>query len=111
MLAVAWLCCVLGLAWIALAMDVHWRQLTQHPITRTRKLMLRTLGASALGVSLWLCFVVDHASIASLVWVMMLAAAALIVTFTLAWRAHWLAWLVWRTQGESAHRGERLHGR
>jgi Protein of unknown function (DUF3325) len=30
---------------------------------------------------------------AALVWVMFLAASALLVAFTLAWRPRWLAWL------------------
>ena len=49
----------------------------------------------ALLASLLLCLRADHASMAVLVWVMSLAAAALLVAFTLAWRPHWLRWFWW----------------
>lgn len=79
--------CVIGLAWLALAMDVHWRQAFGEPAPpRGAVLALRMLGALVLLGSLLLCLAVDHATMASLVWVMALAAAALAVAFTLAWR-------------------------
>ena len=82
-----------GLAWLALAMDVHWQQVRgaglRGPVT-----VLRFLGGAALSVSLVLCFVVEHPSMAPLVWVMSLAGSALLVAFTLAWRPRLLAMLV-----------------
>jgi hypothetical protein len=80
-------CSVLGFAWLALAMDVHWQQAfgtSQRP--RSTRLILRSLATIALLASLLLVLAADHASIASLVWIMSLAAAALVVAFTLAWR-------------------------
>lgn len=95
MLAAALLACFLGLAWLAFAMEPHWRQVRGDvPISRRAVTLLRVLGASALLASLWLCLQVDHVSMASLVWVMTLAAAALSITFTLAWRPRTLAWLI-----------------
>lgn len=95
MLIAALLACVLGFGWLALAMEPHWRQVRgDAPISRGIVTVLRVLGASALFVSLLLCLQVDHVSMASLVWIMSLAAAALIITFTLAWRPRTLAWLV-----------------
>jgi uncharacterized protein DUF3325 len=95
MLVAALLACVLGFAWLALAMEPHWRQVRgDAPISRRAVTMLRVLGAAALFVSLLLCLQVDHVSMASLVWVMALASAALIITFTLSWRPRALAWLV-----------------
>jgi hypothetical protein len=41
-----------------------------------------------------LCLNADHVSMASLVWVMSLAASAMVVAFTLTWRPRALAWLV-----------------
>lgn len=82
---------VTGMGWLALSLDVHWRQVygnasgSSPPVKR-----LRTLGALALAFSLALCLSVDHASMAALVWVMTLTAAALGIAFTLTWRAHWL---------------------
>jgi len=95
MLVAALLCSVAGLAWLALAMEVHWQQVRgpQAPARRTR-LVLRLLGATALAASLLLCLRVDHGSMAALVWVMGLAASALLVAFTLSWRPRALAPLV-----------------
>lgn len=87
--------CVAGFGWLALSMDVHWRQVREGagPSSRSR-LLLRLFGAIALSVSLMLCLAVDHASMASLVWVMTLAAAALTVAFTLSSRPRCLAPLI-----------------
>lgn len=83
---------VAGLSWLALAMDVHWRQVRDsRPRAASTVIVLRILGALALALSFFLCLRVDHVSMASLVWVMSLAAAALLVTFTLAWKPRWLA--------------------
>jgi hypothetical protein len=94
-LLAALLCSVAGLGWLALAMQAHWEQVRvasrRHPGS---VLALRLLGAAALLASLLICLRVDHASMAALVWVMALAAAALIVAFTLSWRPRWLAPLV-----------------
>ncbi len=77
--------CVAGLGWLALAMEVHWHQVRGgQPPAAPR--WLRALGVLALLLSLLACLRADHASMAALVWVMTLAAAALTVTFTLSWR-------------------------
>lgn len=82
------------MAWFALAMNVHWQQVRAGAsLPRGKATALRIAGALALALSLWLCLGVDHVSMASLVWVMSLAAAALIVAFTLSWRPRLLAWL------------------
>jgi hypothetical protein len=85
---------LLGMAWLALAMDVHWEQVRPDPASPRIALTLRVLGAAALAGSLVLCLAVDHATMASLVWLMCLAAAALTVAFTLSSRPRWLAPLV-----------------
>jgi hypothetical protein len=95
MLATALFVCICGFAWLSLAMEPHWRQVRgDAPITRRVTILLRVLGSTALLVALVLCLEVDHVSMASLVWVMSLAAAALSVAFTLTWRPRALAWLV-----------------
>ncbi|MDR0205409.1 MAG: DUF3325 domain-containing protein [Delftia acidovorans] len=94
LLAAAFAASLLGMAWFALAKDVHWEQVhgdTPQPDGKVR--LLRWLGASGLAASLGLCLAVDHASMASLVWIMTLAAAALAIAFTLTWRPSWLRWL------------------
>lgn len=88
---------VLGFAWLALAMEEHWRQVRNSPppSAGARRLM-RILGALALLASLLLCLRVDYASMAVLVWVMYLVSAALLMALILAWRPRLLsiAWPV-----------------
>jgi Protein of unknown function (DUF3325) len=89
--------CAIGIAWLALAMEVHWQQVRGPDDTPPRAGVVRTLrvlGYGAIGVSLLICLRVDHVSMAALVWVMALAASALAVAFTLSWRPRALAWLV-----------------
>ena len=96
LLAAALLSSVFGMAWLALGMKVHWQQVrggdSESSAATTR--VLRVLGFAALLLSFVLCFTADHPSIAILVWVMSLAAAALSVAFTLSWRPRLLAPLV-----------------
>lgn len=97
LLLTALLAAFLGFAWLALAMETHWRQVVKsESLQRKSVFILRMAGALALALSLGLCLQVDHVSMASLVWVMSLAAAALAVTFVLTWRPQWLALLVGR---------------
>ena len=93
----ALLCSVVGFAWLALTMEPHWRQVRgSHPLPKSVVPLLRGLGSGALAASLLLCLLADHSSMAVLVWVMALAAAALLVTFTFAWKPR-LLWplVVW----------------
>ncbi len=94
LLATAALSSLVGMGWLALAMDVHWRQACHGAPDARRSKVLRVLGALALTTSLALCLAVDHVSMASLVWVMCLAAAALTVAFTLTRKPRLLAVLV-----------------
>ena len=71
----------------ALAMDAHWKQVRgigkPTPSVRT---LLRTAASMAFFLSFILCNQTDHATIAALVWVMALTAAALTVGLMLTWR-------------------------
>lgn len=100
LLAAALACNALGFAWLALAMPVHWRQVAgECSLPARRALTLRVLGSAGLAAALALCLGADHASMASLVWIMSLAAAALMVAFTFTWRPRAFALLVpksWR---------------
>ena len=90
-LAAAALSALAGMAWLALAMEVHWEQVHgEVPRSPRRVRALRILGTLGLVGSLALCLVADHASMAALVWVMALAGAVLIIAMTLAWRPGWL---------------------
>ena len=94
-LALALPCSLCGMAWLALAMEPHWRDARDADAgpARATSLRLRVAAALAFAASLGLCLVADHASIAVLVWIMQLVVAAALVAFTLAWRPRWLAWL------------------
>jgi hypothetical protein len=93
-LLIAFLVSIAGMGWLALSIDVHWRQVhgdTRRTLATTPR--LRALGTAGLIISLALCLAVNHASMASLLWVMTLTAAALIIAVVLTWRAQWLQWL------------------
>jgi hypothetical protein len=95
MFLAALLSALAGAAWLALSLESHWRQVRgEHAAGPGTVRLLRVLGALALGASLLICLRVDHASMAALVWVMSLAAAAFSVAFTLSWRPRLLAPLV-----------------
>lgn len=95
MLTAACIVLTLGLAWMALAMEIHWKQVQgSAPLARSVQLLLRGLGGLSLAISLILCMATGHISMAALVWIMLLATGAVFVAFTLTWRPHWLAPLV-----------------
>ena len=94
-LLAAFLANLAGMAWLALAMDVHWQQVRGSLPSSAAVRRLRVLGTLGLGFGLTFCLRVDHASMAVLVWIMALTAAALSVAFTLTWRPRWLRVLAW----------------
>lgn len=89
------LAAVLGMGWLALAMDVHWSQV-RGEATRSRRTIvaLRVSGALGLVTALVLCLVADTATMAVLVWMMMLAVSAFTIAFLLSWRPRALAPLI-----------------
>lgn len=90
----AFVATLLGMGWLALAMNVHWRQVRQGLPSANTVGVLRLFGSAALVISLVLCLSVDHASMAALVWVMLLATAAMGIAFILSWRPHLLRPLI-----------------
>ncbi|KAF1691445.1 DUF3325 domain-containing protein [Pseudoxanthomonas koreensis] len=89
-----------GMGWLALAMPAHARQVWGAPAAPATTRLLRVLGTLGLFASLLLCLAVDHPTMASLVWVMLLAGSALAVAFTLSWRPRWLGVLApWVRRG------------
>lgn len=81
----------LGFAWLALAMETHWKQVfgLAELGTATRR-KLRVLGAITLMLSLALCLLADQPSMAMLVWMMLLALGVVLVALVLTCRARWL---------------------
>jgi hypothetical protein len=61
-----------GMAWLALAMDVHWGQ------------VMHRSAPAALALALAACLKADRPSMAVLVWVMLLAGSAVTVALLLA---------------------------
>ncbi|MBB4844022.1 hypothetical protein HNP55_002558 [Paucibacter oligotrophus] len=95
LLAGAALLVALGFAWLALAMDGHWEQVHgQTGPSAGQQKLLRLLGGSLLLASLALCLLADHATMAALVWLMLLAGGVLLNALLLAWRPAWLR-LLW----------------
>ena len=74
-------------AWLALAMDVHWKnvQQGQHLLDHPTK-KLRLMGWLGLLITAILCFMADRPSMALLVWIMLLAATAPGVGMILSYR-------------------------
>ena len=93
LLLAALLSSLAGMGWLALSMPVHAQQVWGAALSTGTVRLLRVAGALALAAALVLCLAVDHATMASLVWVMGLTAAAVSVAMTLSWRPHWLRWL------------------
>lgn len=94
-----------GMGWLALSLEVHWRQLfgRQAVLTASAANRLRLAGWSGLLLSAVCCFIADRPSMASLVWVMLQAGAAMAIAQVLAWRAHWLRLLVcWAKPDQTA---------
>lgn len=86
--------CVCGLALLALAMENHWRQVRSDQLLISTARKLKGLGSSALLISLVFCLAADHASMASLVWIMLLAVSSTVVALTFSWYPQVLSLLV-----------------
>jgi hypothetical protein len=83
---------IAGMAWFALAKLPHWQQVTgASSLADGTRRNLRIAGSSALAAALALSLVADHVTMSFLTWFMTLAAASLLVAFTLAWRPRTLA--------------------
>jgi hypothetical protein len=95
---------LVGMGWLALAMDVHWGQVMHRPPEQalTQRMGLRWAGAAALLLSLLSCLSADRPSMAVLVWVLLLAVSAFTVALVLSRRPRCLARLVPGLDGTSA---------
>lgn len=85
-LLTAAVCAMVGMSLLALSLEPHWRQVTAAPAPVSfGKTTLRVLGGAALACALMFCLAADHATMAVLVWIMFLAAAAFSVGMLLTW--------------------------
>ena len=104
-LSAALVLAVLGMGWLALAMDVHWKQVcAATPRSRRAAIVLRCFGFFALTTALVLCLLADTATMAVLVWMMLLALSAALIAFLLSWRPVLLAPLAAFKSGASNQR-------
>lgn len=91
-----------GFACLALAMPRHWAEARgQRMDVVPHRRWLRPCGFLMLGVTYALCVHRDGTSFGSLLWVVLISAAAIAVALTLAWRPQFLLPAVWhpRPQG------------
>jgi hypothetical protein len=101
LLFLSFVCAYVGMGWLALGMKPHWTQVRGRSRHGQRAGRLRLLGATALLCSLAASLAADHPSIAFLVWVMTMSAAALSIAMTLSYAPrglHWLTAVVGSTQ-------------
>jgi hypothetical protein len=107
-IAVLWLlaaalCAFAGMGWLALAMPAHAEQAWGRLLPAAQLKPLRRLGSAAVLFALACCLGSDHASMAVLVWMMLLAASAVAIAFVLASRPRGLRMLApWVPRGGAA---------
>lgn len=90
LLSCALLVSVASMGWLALSMQVHAQQVWGAALSAPSSRLLRWLGGIGVVVVLALCLAVDHATMATLVWVMAVTGASLLVAFTLSSHPRWL---------------------
>lgn len=90
LLSCALLVSVASMGWLALSMQVHAEQVWGHSLSRRTSRALRWMGSIGVVAVLALCLAVDHATMATLVWVMAVTGASLLVAFTLSSHPRWL---------------------
>ncbi|HSV54371.1 MAG TPA: DUF3325 family protein [Burkholderiaceae bacterium] len=85
---------LLGFALLALSQERHLAHVfapTLPPQSRWRA--LRAAGFAAVGACLPVCIASEGAGFGSLLWVVLIGAAATAIALTLTWRPHWLRYL------------------
>lgn len=76
-----------GFACLALSMPEHWEQWGGGSQRAAARRWLRSAGLGLLALAYGLCVWRDGLSFGSLLWTVLISAAALAVAFTLTWRA------------------------
>ena len=76
-----------GFACLALAMPDHWEQVKGGPQRGAAPRWLRPTGLLLLALAYGLCVWRDGDSFGSLLWTVLISAAAVAVAFTLTWRS------------------------
>lgn len=93
LLAAAFVAAYLGFACLALAMDRNWEQVYGQRVERSPwRGRLLAIGWPLLVAAYAVCWLRDGPSFGSLLWAVLIGAAAMAVAQTLAWRPRWLRW-------------------
>lgn len=77
---------LLSMGWLALSYESHWRQVFSDNTLNPNPFRLKLIGWSFLLLSIVFCLTADHPSMAVLVWIMLLAVAAMTIAMTLSQR-------------------------
>lgn len=77
---------ILSMGWLALSYQSHWQQVFPQSEAKPGRSRLKGFGWSFLVVSAGCCLAADHPSMAVLVWVMLLALAAMTIAMILSRR-------------------------
>lgn len=94
------LAALLGFALLALSQDRHYERVfeSDRPDDRVPYLQ-RVIGFTSICSALPLCIATEGAGFGSLLWVVLMGAAAMAVAQALSWRPRWLRWMrrvMWR---------------
>jgi len=90
LLSGALLVSIASMGWLALSMQVHAEQVWGHSLSARTSRALRWMGSVGVVAVLALCLAVDHATMATLVWVMAVTGSSLLIAFTLSAHPRWL---------------------
>lgn len=89
-----------GFALLALSQERHRKQMFGPLAGRAPRLRVqRATGFTAIGLGLPLCVAAESASFGSLLWVVLVCAAAMSIALTLTWQPHWLQSRLFRCFG------------
>lgn len=77
---------VISMGWLALSYQAHWQQVFADKAGHHAPRRLKALGWVGLLLSAVFCLLADHPTMAALVWVMLLAVAAMLVAQILSRR-------------------------
>lgn len=90
---------LLGFALLALGQERHADRVSEsnRPLAHTSQSQ-RAIAFGAIALGLPCCMASQGGGFGSLLWVVLMSAAAMAVAFTLTWRPHWLRPLAWTAQ-------------
>lgn len=94
---------LLGFALLALSQNRNWQLVAAPPLSRSRKVALRSVGTTLLTLAIPLAVWRDGPDFGLLMWGTFISIAACAVTMILSWRAHWMTPLVSVIRATASH--------